>query len=338
MIESVHFENFKSLRDVELRGLQRLNVLVGPSGVGKTSVLQGLELVSDAMNGDLGLPDPRLRTIGTRKSAIEVRSDLGGKFLLEMEGSDWVNDDEYDEEAASDFGAMVLLALDVRKLGSSSISSSTPKIAPDGAGLSSMLAFLAGGYRDRIELIESDLCEVIGTTGQIRTFPAETEVEETEVTTVNGVSFPRVTRRAVPAHRFEVQIDGVGWVPSDLLSEGILVTLGLLAVLHQPDCPRSLLLDDIDKGLHPSAQAKLIAGLRSLLDAKPDVQIIGTSHSPYLLDQFQPEEVQVMSFVADGEVAAARLDTHPEWLEWKGSLQTGEFWSSVGEDWVSNQQ
>lgn len=46
MIESVHFQNFKSLRDVELAGLQRLTVIVGPNGVGKSSVLQGLHLLS----------------------------------------------------------------------------------------------------------------------------------------------------------------------------------------------------------------------------------------------------------------------------------------------------
>lgn len=41
MLRAIRFHGFKSLRDVELAGLQQLNVIVGPSGVGKTSVLEG---------------------------------------------------------------------------------------------------------------------------------------------------------------------------------------------------------------------------------------------------------------------------------------------------------
>ena len=44
--------------------------------------------------------------------------------------------------------------------------------------------------------------------------------------------------------------------------------------------------------------------------------------------------LRLRDLTGEGQVAAARLDTHPEWLEWKGRLQTGEFWATVGEDWV----
>jgi AAA15 family ATPase/GTPase len=45
MIDRVHFENFKSLQDVTLQ-LGRLTALVGPNGCGKSSVLQGMHLLS----------------------------------------------------------------------------------------------------------------------------------------------------------------------------------------------------------------------------------------------------------------------------------------------------
>ena len=45
MIDRVHFENFKSLQDVTLH-LGRLTALVGPNGCGKSSVLQGMHLLS----------------------------------------------------------------------------------------------------------------------------------------------------------------------------------------------------------------------------------------------------------------------------------------------------
>jgi predicted ATPase len=203
--------------------------------------------------------------------------------------------------------------------------------------LATVLAYFAGAYRDRLQSLETELCEVLGTTGQIRTFPDEIDVEETEVIRIDEQLVPRTTKRKRAAHRFEVEVDGLGSVPGDLLSEGTLMTLGLLAILHQPDCPRLLLLDDIDQGLHPDAQAKLVATLRRLLANRPDVQIICTSHSPYLLDNFRAEEVQVMTMDA-GHVTAARLDRHEDWSRWEGKLQTGEFWQSVGENWVGEQQ
>ncbi len=44
MIQTLRLQNFKGIRDVEV-GLERLTVFVGPNGSGKTSLLQGLELM-----------------------------------------------------------------------------------------------------------------------------------------------------------------------------------------------------------------------------------------------------------------------------------------------------
>ena len=45
MITHASFRNFKALRSVDI-DLQRLTVIVGPNGSGKTSILEGLELVA----------------------------------------------------------------------------------------------------------------------------------------------------------------------------------------------------------------------------------------------------------------------------------------------------
>ena len=45
MIRKAKFENFKGLRDVEVTFDSRFTVLVGPNGTGKTSVLQGVEIL-----------------------------------------------------------------------------------------------------------------------------------------------------------------------------------------------------------------------------------------------------------------------------------------------------
>jgi AAA15 family ATPase/GTPase len=45
MIDRAHFENFKSLQNVTLH-LERFTALVGANGCGKSSVLQGMYLLS----------------------------------------------------------------------------------------------------------------------------------------------------------------------------------------------------------------------------------------------------------------------------------------------------
>jgi hypothetical protein len=123
-------------------------------------------------------------------------------------------------------------------------------------------------------------------------------------------------------------------LPAIALSEGTLILLGLLVFLTAPQPPRLLLIDDLDRSLHPAAQAKLIDLLRRTLDQHPNLQIIATSHSPYLVDELKDKEVWVLNLRDDGTAAAACLADHPDAERSRGVLRTGEFLSAVGEDWV----
>jgi predicted ATPase len=96
-----------------------------------------------------------------------------------------------------------------------------------------------------------------------------------------------------------------------------------------------LLLDDIDKALHPRAQHELVEQLRKVLEMDPELQIIATSHSPYLLDHFKAEDVLVTALRPDGSTACAPLTAHPDFNRWKGTTQPGELWSFLGDDWVA---
>ena len=112
-----------------------------------------------------------------------------------------------------------------------------------------------------------------------------------------------------------------------------LTVLTLLSVASMPT--RLLLIDDIEKGLHPTAQAQLVAILREFLAEDPGLQIICTSHSPYLLHNFAIDEVGVMKLGPDGLARYQRLRDHPDVEKWKDALSAGELWSSVGEDWIA---
>jgi predicted ATP-binding protein involved in virulence len=108
----------------------------------------------------------------------------------------------------------------------------------------------------------------------------------------------------------------------------------LLAALHAPARPNLVLLDDLDRGLHPKAQKELIALLRGLLDTNPDLQVIATTHSPYMLDCMDPREVRMTFLRQDGTTECAELSQHPKFEQWKDEMTPGEMWSLFGEKWL----
>jgi predicted ATPase len=121
-----------------------------------------------------------------------------------------------------------------------------------------------------------------------------------------------------------------------MMSEGTLLVLGILTFFMRANPPRVFLIDDMDHGLHPRAQRELVNTLRRFLDSNPELQIIATSHSPYLLDCLDPGEVRLTTLLDDGSTACARLDEHPEFEKWKDEMAPGEMWSLFGEKWVAD--
>ncbi len=122
------------------------------------------------------------------------------------------------------------------------------------------------------------------------------------------------------------------------MSEGTLLVLGLLAALHASARPSLVLLDDLDRGLHPKAQKELITLLRGLLKTNADLQIVATTHSPYMLDCMETKEVRMTDLGDDGATVCAPLTSHPKFPKWKDEMTPGEMWSLFGEKWLVKQR
>nr|WP_062341395.1 ATP-binding protein [Herbidospora sakaeratensis] len=92
---------------------------------------------------------------------------------------------------------------------------------------------------------------------------------------------------------FDVVIDGQGDVSSTLLSDGTLRILGLLAAIHDPDHAGTLLIEEVENGLHPSRLAELLRRIeRKITDMddpatlnEPLRQVIMTTHSPVVVSE-----------------------------------------------------
>jgi predicted ATPase len=115
--------------------------------------------------------------------------------------------------------------------------------------------------------------------------------------------------------------------------------LGLLALQYIPQAPGLILIEEPEKGVYPKRLDEVITLLRRLQESatpdRPAPQIVMTTHSPYLLSQFTPEEVTYLSRRdGDGPVQARPLrDAHHihERLA-GGEFYLGELWYNLSEE------
>lgn len=365
MLTRLTIANYKALRSLTLE-LRPITVLVGANGVGKTSVLEAVELLGDLGGSLAHLNDSDWFTQrsfgGLALSGWSVQGRLGEEstardlvYSVEQKGDDRLVTAGW-RDAPMQLAAKptrenrlylaewqhkppvrtTLLRPTLSALRSPSYApSAVPEVESDGAGMPSVLADLAATRPDTVERVLSDLRSIIPTVRRIRAPRARVVVRE-PISDDDDSDVEHVRVRDVWGHRLELELDGVGWVPAEHLSEGTLRALAYLCALSSATdgSPFVFLADDFDAGLHPSAQAALVKTFRAIRERRPEVQFLCTTHSPFVLDAFLDEEVIVCARGADGAMRAMSLARHPEWSKWKAQLRAGEFWSSVGEDWV----
>lgn len=106
-------------------------------------------------------------------------------------------------------------------------------------------------------------------------------------------------------------------------SDGTLRFIALATLFLQPESirPSVIIVDEPELGLHPFAISKFAAMARS---ASVKSQIIVSTQSPLLLDQFEPEEVLVAER-ENGATVVKRLE-RPGLSEWLENYSLGELW------------
>lgn len=355
MITSVRLQEFKGHRDSTV-AFGRLTVLVGPNGSGKTSVLEALALQSrlvghapqKVLTGDWS-PGDLLRR-GAKGGLIELtswgrRDDGPWRFRTALSGSsvlvDWQAGGSAQQFTAHGdrslrgilpwLGEVVapatLYKLNAERIAAAAYSDDlAPNIRYDGTNTAVALAAIKLGYDEVFERIEESLRRIIPNVERVR-------IRQAKV----GRPNPELPHKAEDVVGSKVYFDfrGAPSVPAHAASEGTLITLALLTVLHGPNRPNVLLLDDFAESLHPQAQMELVRLVRRLLEEFSDLQIVATTHSPYILDELDPSEIYAFALRDDGTVALKRLSEHPQAKDVKGTLSAGQLWSMDPErDWV----
>jgi hypothetical protein len=372
MIQTVSFENFKALRGLTI-SLERFTVLVGPNAAGKTSVLQGLDSLFFLRHNDpryfskerdfyilrsRGAPSDSsviIRGAGTWAGEpghveLSLFEDAGPPppttmWVLKVAHGDRsfrFDAGEYHRERSEEEATILadltptvdLLRLDATRLAQPSYSAALiPRIAPDGEGLAAVLADMLITRPDDFGRIERSLRAVVPSVQRIRLERAPVSRPELQQVTVNGQTTTSRIEREYVGHRVIFDMQGAPQLPAHGASEGTLITLGILTAIMSHRGPHLVLVDDLERAIHPRAIADLVTEMRGLLELFPDLQIIATSHSPYLIDQLALEEVRLMISDQRG-VMCAGLGDHPQIDRWKEIMRPGEIWSMVGEEWV----
>jgi predicted ATPase len=158
---------------------------------------------------------------------------------------------------------------------------------------------------------------------------------ETEVIRIGSQVVEHRRRRLFQGELILFDFEHAENVSARTASEGTLLILGLLTVLLGPNRPRIVLMDDIEHGLHPLAQKKIVEQIRNLQERFPELQLLATSHSTRLLNSLEPEQVRLVAVGADGYSRCGRLPDHPKFEKWKDELSPGEMWSVFGDQWVA---
>lgn len=351
MIETITLKNYKGHTDTTIP-CSRLTVLVGENASGKTSVL---ELVRDVWGGVAEvLPRDYLRR-GAEALSYEIvhrggrgRATIDASYRLDDAGELRAVRREVrrDDGALGDRPVATLLTLTPRALAASSTpSSAQPALGPDGAGLASVLAHLLLTDAPRFYRIVERLRAVVPHVRDV-TFERVPKVDDVvRALRVEGQQV-QITEKVTSIHEaLRVGFVDAPAIPASQVSEGTLLTLGVLTAIETLERDQDvrdgravhpvevLLIDDIDRALHPRAQRDLLATLRLVLGERPSLQVLATSHSPYLVDALTPDEVVVLGRGPQGAVVAKRLDDFPD-ARLRAMLSTGELWIAEGDDWV----
>ncbi len=320
MIASIDFTNFKVLRSARIE-LGPFNLIIGPNGSGKTSVLLALQRLRQfaARPPVFGPLPARQRATGGLlhfrfaapfadiEALLECAPDGSGRALHVAGPGDlparWT-------QLLSRLTTLRVVALDQAALARPSPAGAPILLGDDGTNLPAALDRLQREEPATHAAIEAEFRRILP---EYRAIGAEAAADGTR--------------------RLYAEIEGEARrLGAEDLSQGTLVLIGLLVLTQVHPRPAILCLEEIDRGIHP----RLLREIRDLLyrmsapeGGTPASQILTTTHSPYLLDLFRDQLEEVIVAQKRGaEATFERLSDREDLRDAIGNASLGDLWYS----------
>lgn len=320
MIQFLRFSNYRVLRDA-LLPLGPFTLLVGPNGSGKSTVLHALRSLRAASNGQaVGLHEVSSFGSAEPSASIEVVFDGPAgptEALVRWQATGaTVNGLPLQMFRGEQFKLLRRVrtfAFDEKKI--IEPVQLTPQIAlqEDGAHLAGVLDRLRDRNPEGFETYNRELAALVPEFDRV--------LFETPSPGVRGFMLrTRVGRHAVPARN---------------LSQGTVLALALLVLTHLEAPPTMICIEEPDRGIHPRLYREIRDALYRLSYPeqfgleRPAIQVLITSHSPYMLDLHKdhPEEVVITEKVGS-EATFSALSDRDDLDELLSEASLGEIWYS----------
>jgi predicted ATPase len=327
-LDYITIKGFKSIESIGRLALKPINILIGANGSGKSNFLDAFRLLQSIGEGRLrhyvGIAGgaEKILHFGSRTTA-QLEIELGfsqGNIQYEVGLSPTAEDGLFldpiettlssaDRSGPTPWIHAQLASWRVYHLHDTSRMRITANVddnrflRSDGSNLPALLYYLREMHRDSYHLIRATVQSVAPFFDDFILQPVEVNPD---------------TIKLEWKHKISGQYFG-----ASSLSDGTLRFIALAVLFLQPVSrrPPIILLDEPELGLHPYAIVLLASMIRQ---ASVDIQVIVSTQSPLLLDNFDPQEVLVASRV-DGGTKLTRLDPEPlaTWLE---DYSLGQLW------------
>lgn len=205
----------------------------------------------------------------------------------------------------------------------------------DGFGLPTMLHDILTADPERFLKLRERFCELFP---QFRSIRLETE--QAIQRSSSGSLWRDEVREAGQGLRFETKTGRT--IRGQQASDGTILMLGFLALSYLPEPPRLLLIEEPENGIYPKRLQEVVTMLRRMAQEKGDSQcpqIVFTTHSPFVVSFFEPEEVTFLSrdpAHPESGVRARPLRDAPRIRERlaEGEFYLGELWYNLSEEEV----
>jgi predicted ATPase len=318
MIRALRFHNYRVLRDAELP-LQPFTLLVGPNGSGKSTVMHALKTLRNRVT-DNSVDLQQIISLSPQEPSVVLEVDWDGnidkggrtQFVWSAE-EDW-----YSGTAAAYAFVPFLKQLRVYSFNEEAIIRPVPlqpfmELQEDGSQLAGVLDLMRDQMPEAFEAVNAELGALLPEFDRIL---FETPGPGTR-------AFMLRTREGKHAIR-----------AADL-SQGTVLALAILTLAHISDPPSMVCLEEPDRGIHPRLYRDIQDALYRLaypesfgLSRKP-VQVLVTTHSPYLLDLHRDHPEEVVIAQKNGTSATFQKLTDREDIEeLLSEASLGELWYS----------
>lgn len=322
MIESVEFKNFKSLKDTTLP-LSRFTLLIGPNGSGKSTALQALRAVRyptnvsyhDIVTAGLTSQDEETVTILVNWMSPNDKIQTFSQWSSARVGAGPRYQGSYTDKTLYALDQMLakirVFSFDAKAITTSTTLHPQMELMDNGSDLAGVLDRLRDEEPERFEALNQEVGRLLPEFDRIL------------------FDTPARGQRAFLLRTRE----GHHKIPARDLSEGTLLALALLTLAYLPNPPKIICIEEPDRGIHPRLLRDVkdalyrLAYPESVGETRQPVQVIATTHSPYLLDLYKehPEEIVIANKVGQ-EVKFERLSDKPHYEEIIQDASLGDVW------------